>query len=196
MVAALSISPARTSRRGRAIPVRIVESVDGQDLLDASIALAHTQLVGQLADEAGVDARTMGTLGFLGALLAVDIAAADLLGAAWWVALITIGLAAICCLGPVLGIGLGASRRTDFGPDPAAFYSRYDGWPSTIARRQLLAELVSAFMSNASRLRIKQRALGAALAVLTVGLVASTFVAGLERVTPIGGTHERTHSRA
>jgi hypothetical protein len=56
----------RPARRERAISVRIVE---GDDLLDASLSLAHTQLVGQLADETSLDARTMGTLGFIGALL-------------------------------------------------------------------------------------------------------------------------------
>jgi hypothetical protein len=37
-------------------------------LLDASLALSRTQLLGQIADETSLDGRTMGTLGFNGAL--------------------------------------------------------------------------------------------------------------------------------
>lgn len=175
MVAAASISsvhtPIRMLRTGPVVPVRIVENIVGQDLLDASISLAHTQLAGQLADETGIDARTMGTLGFVGALLAVDIAAKDLLGVAWWVVLIALGAAACCCLGTVLGIGVGVARDPDFGPDPSGFYVRYAGARSSVAREQLLTDLVAAFANNASRLHTKRRALRTSLAVLAVGLV-------------------------
>ena len=184
------------SRRCPAIPVRVVEAVDGPDVLDASLALAHTQLVGQLADEASLDARTMGTLGFTGALLAVDIAAKDLLGAAWWTPLIALGLAAICCLSPTLGIGFGFARNTDLGPDPVAFCSTYDSRPASAAREQLLADLVAAFASNAQRLRAKQRALRTSLVVLAVGLTASMLIVGVDRPTTIGSAHARPPAQA
>jgi hypothetical protein len=194
MVATASRSRTRIpprSRRRPAIPVRVVEAVDGPDVLDASLSLAHTQLVGQLADETSLDARTMGTLGFTGALLAVDIAAKDLLGAAWWTPLIAIGLTAACCLSPTLGIGFGFARDTDLGPDPIAFCSTYDRRPARAAREQLLADLVAAFSSNARRLRAKQRALRAALVILALGLSASTVIVGIDRPTTIGSAHER-----
>lgn len=168
-----------------------MEAVDGPDLLDASLSLAHTQLVGQLADETSLDARTMGTLGFTGALLAVDIAAKDLLGAAWWTPLIALGLAAICCLSPTLGIGFGFARKTDLGPDPVAFYSAYGSRPSRAARQQLLSELVAAFARNAQRLHAKKRALRTSLVILVLGLTASTVIVGVNRPTTIGSAHER-----
>lgn len=56
----------------------------GDDLLDASLGLAQTQLLGQLADETSIDGRAMGVLAFSGALLAADVAAKDTLGR-WWV---------------------------------------------------------------------------------------------------------------
>lgn len=85
------------------VPVRVVENFGDGDLLDASLALASTQLVGQLADETSLDARTMGTLGFAGALLAIAVAAKDVLGAAWWAPVVVIVCAVGCCLSPTLG---------------------------------------------------------------------------------------------
>ena len=64
-----------------------------QDLLSDSLALARTQLASQIADENSLDGRTMGTLGFNGALLAADLVARGLLGPYWWTPLIAIGLA-------------------------------------------------------------------------------------------------------
>jgi hypothetical protein len=199
MVATASRSSTRIpprSRRRPAIPVRVVEAVDGPDLLDASLSLAHTQLVGQLADETSVDARTMGNLGFTGALLAVDVAAKDLLGAAWWTPLIAIGLATACCLSPTLGIGFGFPRNTDLGPDPLASYSSYGSRPSRAARQQLLSELVAAFASNAQRLHAKKRALRASLVILVLGLVASTVIVSVDRPTTLRSTYERQQAHA
>lgn len=178
-----------------AVPVRIVERARGDDLLDASLALAHTQLVGQLADETSLDARTMGTLGFAGALLAVDIAAKDLLGAAWWALLISIGAAAACCLSPALRLGFDSVHDTDLGPDPVAFHATYASRPSTAAREQLLADLASAFSSNAQRRRSKQRALLGALVVLMLGLLTAAAVFGADHSSTIGSPHEQRQAR-
>jgi hypothetical protein len=57
------------------------------ELLGDSLALARTQLAGQIADENSLDGRTMGTLGFNGALLAADLVARGLLAAALLIAL-------------------------------------------------------------------------------------------------------------
>ena len=45
--------------------------------LEATLELAQTQLLAQIADETSLDGRTVGILAFLGALLAVDVAAKD-----------------------------------------------------------------------------------------------------------------------
>lgn len=172
-----------------AVPVRVVEDADGRDLLDASLALAHTQLVGQLADETSLDARTMGTLGFAGALLAADIAAKDLLGRAWWTPLVAIGLATACCLSPALGIGFGLFRHADLGPDPDAFYSAYGSEPSQVGREQMLADLAAALARNAERLRAKQHALRLSLMILLIGLFASAVAVAASPPSTIGATH-------
>ena len=181
MVASASVSVGPLARRTRVMPVRVIADYDGQDLLDASLSLAHTQLVAQLTDEANLDARMTGTLGLTGALLAADIAAKDLLGGgAWWMMLIAIACATACCLGPAFGIGGNVSRHTDVGPDPIAFYADFVGQPPRRARELLLTELMAAVENNSRRLRAKQHALRTALLILVLGLVASATVVAVE----------------
>lgn len=174
-----------------AVPVRIVGVARGDELLDASLALAQTQLVGQLADETSLDARTMGTLGFAGALLAVDVAAKDLLGTAWWALLVAIGTAAACCLRPALALGFDGVNETDLGPDPFVFHATYGSRPSHAARKQLLADLGTAYARNVRRHRAKQRALQAALVALMLGVLASAAVFSIDHHSSIGSPHEQ-----
>ncbi len=124
------------------------EAGSSAGLLDAALSLARTQLVGQLADETSVDGRTMGTLGFSGALLAACLAVRNLLGAFWWMPLIVLGVAALCCLGPTLGLGIDFRRGTDLGPIADAFYLLYSAEPLARAREQLLSDLGRAFSNN------------------------------------------------
>ncbi len=168
-------SPSRVVRardRCPGIPVRIAEGADGQDLLAASLSLAQTQIAGQLAEETSVDARAMGVLGFTGALIGADIAVRVLLGSGWWIPLIPLGLAALVCLGSILGPHV---SRADFGPAPGAFYASYSGQPFALARRQLLAELVAAIAQNARRTATKRRAVRASIVLVGVGLAGSAI---------------------
>ncbi|MGC2373524.1 MAG: hypothetical protein WA484_06595 [Solirubrobacteraceae bacterium] len=147
-------------------------------LLDASLSLARTQLVGQLADETSVDGRTMGTLGFSGALLAADLAARSVLGAFWWMPLLVLSVAALCCLGPTLGLGIDFARGTDLGPIADDVYRVYRAEPASEACEQLLFDLYRAFSNNASRLRAKERALWLAVVILVTGLpISAAFIA-------------------
>ena len=177
MVASTAVSLGPLTRRTPVTPVRVVADFDGQDLLDASLALARTQLVAQLTDEANLDARMTGTLGLTGALLAADLAAKDLLaGGAWWIMLIVITCATACCLGPAFSVGGNIARHTDVGPDPIVLYTEFVGQPPRRARELLLTELMAAIENNARRLSAKQRALRAGLFILVLGLVASAIV--------------------
>lgn len=147
-------------------------------LLDAALSLAQTQLVGQLADETSVDGRTMGTLGFSGALLAACLAVRSLLGAFWWMPLIVLGLAALCCLGPTLGLGIDFRRGTDLGPIADVFYLLYSAEPLVRAHEQLLSDLGEALTNNAHRLQAKERTLRVAVAILVIGLPLSAAFIG------------------
>jgi hypothetical protein len=148
-------------------------------LLDAALSLAQTQLVGQLADETSVDGRMMGTLGFSGALLAADLAARSVLGAFWWTPVVVLSVAASCCLGPMLELGVDLGRGTDLGPNANALYRAYGGQRSTAPAEQLLSDLDIALSSNARRLRAKQRALRVAVLALAVGFPVSAAFIGL-----------------
>jgi hypothetical protein len=147
-------------------------------LLDAALSLAGTQLVGQLADETSVDGRMMGTLGFSGALLAACLAARSLLGAFWWMPLLVSGTAALCCLGPTLGLGVSLGRGTDLGPIADSFYRAFRTEPLSAARELLLSDLGKAFSNNANRLQVKERSLRVAVAILVIGLTVSAGFIG------------------
>jgi hypothetical protein len=134
--------------------------VDRPAPLEATLELAQTRLLAQIADETSLDGRTVGILAFLGALLAVDVAAKDILGTWWWTPLVGVGLATLPCLRSIL------SKDTDLGPLSVTFYATYGGHPSTAAREQLLADLADAFENNAARMKTKRSSLRWALAII------------------------------
>ncbi len=166
-----------------AVPIPVANARDPQTppglLLDVALSLAQTQLVGQLADETSVDGRTMGTLGFSGALLAADLAARASLGVLWWIPVLVLGTSALLCLGPMLEFGEDFARVTDLGPKANAFYLLYVAQPPQRTREQLLSDLDQAFSSNTFRLRRKERALRGAVVILATGLPLSTVLIGL-----------------
>jgi hypothetical protein len=156
-------------------------------LLTASLALAQTQMLAQLADETSLDGRTMGVLAFNGALLAADVAAKDILGRWWWVPIVALGLATLICLRSVL------NKESDLGPLASTFYETYgayEGERSVEARKQLLSDLGAAFEENAQRVKTKTRTLRQALAILGVGLVVATLLITLDSPTRLS-THEQ-----
>jgi len=149
---------------------------NAQDLLGESLALARTQLASQIADEASLDGRTVGTLGFNGALLAADLVARGLLGAYWWTPLIAVFLATLCCLRPALAIGLNFARPTDIGPPANRFYRAFARGPSRVGREQMLDDVSKAVANNARRFTAKRRALQTALIILAIGLGAAALL--------------------
>ncbi len=148
-------------------------------LLEAALSLAQTQIVGQLAEEAGVDGRTMGTLGFSGALFVGALAAKRALGAVWWIPVVVLAVAVLCCVAPTLGLGVDLGRDTDLGPNAKALYRTYGAQPSPALTERLLSDLDRALSSNARRLRAKKRALRVAVVALVVGLLVSAALTGV-----------------
>lgn len=151
-------------------------------ILDAALALAETQLLAQVADDASFDGRTTGLVGLNGALLATDIAAKDPLGHFWWSPL------------PVLLLSTGLMLRTLFGPDrkgldvgarAGLFYEKAGELESIPARELLLAELNKAFEFNIDRIRRKRRRLLRALTVLLAGLTVAALLITFDRPTKL-----------
>ena len=143
---------------------------DESIVLDASLAHSETQLLAQIADETSLDGRTMGVLGFNGALLAADVAAKDLLGTWWWSPLPFVVAATALCLRSVF------SKDTYLGPEALTFYAAYGGQSAGAARRQLLADLDVAFKANSNRAREKAAVLRWALGILTGGLIIAALL--------------------
>jgi hypothetical protein len=150
-----------------------------EDLLEAALELAQTQLLAQISDETSIDGRTMGVLAFLGALLAADVAAKDILGTWWWTPLVGIGLATLPCVWSIL------TGDTDLGPRSFEFYANYGAHPSGLARKQLLTDLDEAFLANAGRVKTKRRCLRWALAIISVGLITASLMITLDTPTTI-----------
>ncbi len=161
--------------------VEVSRSDRPEDLLEASLDLAQTQLLAQIADETSLDGRTMGVLAFLGALVAADVAAQGVLGKWWWTALIGVGLATMPCLYSVF------ARDTKLGPQSLTFYTTFGGYPSTVARQQLLADLDVAFRANSARVKRKRRCLRAAVCTTAVGLIGASLMVTLDTPTTMKG---------
>ncbi len=140
------------------------------DLLNATLDVAQTQLLAQITDETSLDGRTMGILAFNGGLLAADVAAKELLGKWWWIPLVALGLPTLICLRSAL------AKETNLGPLAITFYASYGGQPSVPSREQLLADLGDAFDENAERVKSKTKRLRWALGILVVGLVAAALM--------------------
>jgi hypothetical protein len=154
----------------------MVESSEGYEepkdgdlsaVLDATLALSQTQLLAQIADETSLDGRTMGILGFNGALVAADIAAKGLLGSWWWMPLPFVLIATLLCARSVF------AKDTFLGPEALTFFANYGGQSSKLARETLLADLDVAYQSNSDRAREKTASLRGALTVLALGLAVS-----------------------
>lgn len=185
-------------------------SVDKGAVADAALALAGTQLAAQVADEASLDGRATGLVGFSGALLALTAAARPQLGPAWWApipVLIIVSVLLIWVLAAgsrprdfIAEIRRKKPRRTmDIGVKAAAFYTKWAGGSSIEARERLLFDLGEAYDHNVKRLDYKRRWLQIAIAVLIAGLLVAAALITVERpgmMSPCQHHLSQCHSQA
>jgi hypothetical protein len=150
-----------------------------RDVLDAMLALSHTQILAQVTDEASLDSRTVGLLAFNGALLGGTLAAKSLLGHYWWTPFVGVGIATLPCLWSVF------KKKSAFGPPALEFYKEFGG-ESLRARTQLLSDLDDTFDFNAYRVKWKAWRLRFAISALVVGLVVAALSIAVIRPTTIG----------
>lgn len=148
-------------------------------IVDAALGLAEAQLLAQVADDASVDGRATGLVGFNGALLAAAIAARELLGPYWLAPVVVVGVVTLMLLLGVLyekrGDFLSKPYRLALGVDPGLFYETFADRSSVDARERLLGDLADAFEGNATQITRKRRWLQSA----TLSLVAGLAVAAL-----------------
>jgi hypothetical protein len=158
-------------------------------LVDAALALVETQLLAQATEDASLDGRTTGLLGFNGALVAATIAAKELIGVFWFVPLVvlagvTLGFLWILYGGKKLRHLLTDLRhlpnRGDIGIPAGKFYEENAMGSSLEGRERLLYDLSSAFEENAIRIRRRQRALQRATIALVLGLVVAGILIAID----------------
>jgi hypothetical protein len=154
------------------------ETVEQRDVLDAMLALSHTQILAQVMDEASLDSRTVGLLAFNGALLGGTLAAKSLLGYYWWTPFVGVGLSAIPCLWSVF------KKTSAFGPQALCFYREF-GAEGLRSRTQLLSDLDDTFSFNAGRVKWKAWRLRIAISTLVVGLIGAALLIAVVRPTTI-----------
>lgn len=174
--------------------VRTVSAVnrEPEDLLEASLEVVQTQILAQLTEETSIDGQTMGWLAFLGALLAVDIAAKGFLSEWWWTPLVGVGAATVPCLWSLF------SGAPQLGPRIVLFYERYGGHDAKAARTQLLADMYASFRRNGARVKWKRRRLRIAVLITIVGLSGAALMITLDTPTklPGHGTQNKSHGHA
>jgi hypothetical protein len=158
------------------------------ELLQATLDLAQTQLIAQGTAESSLDGRTIGLLALNAALAAADVAARDLLGPAWWTPFFFVLTSSVVCACSV------ASKEPYYGPFALEFYTGYRTYGSGSARETLLASLDQAFQENALRIKFKKSCLRWALGILGVGLVVSALVILLYPPTK-AGIHASTNGK-
>ena len=164
---------------------------------DAALALVETQLLAQVADDASLDGRATGLIGFNGALLAAVIAAKELLvlGPLWPSPIGVIAAATLMLLRSLYG---GRRRRDqrdhELQPRPNRegvsvgvradeFYEQYAEGPALDARERLLDDLALSFDKNSERIIRKRRWLQTATLFLIAGLAVAALVIDLDRPT-------------
>ncbi|HEV7585181.1 MAG TPA: hypothetical protein VGO14_05330 [Solirubrobacteraceae bacterium] len=157
-------------------------------LADTSLALAQTQLLAQVADDASVDGRATGLIGFNGALFAgtIAIATTELVGDLWLAPVAVLALVTMMLLwGLYDGRGdlAHAPRRMNLGASAGEFYETYGAGDPLDARERLLKDLAQDFEKNAKRITRKRRWLQAATLVLVVGLAVAGLLIAVDRPT-------------
>src|SRR5271166_2537178 len=120
---------------------------DRSVIADVALALAGTQILAQVADDASLDGRATGLIGFNGALLAVTIAAKGLLGTFWWAPQVVVVISTLMLLRALYGrfidqrsskLGL---HSADIGVGARPFYEGYAEQPALAAQEVLLRDL-------------------------------------------------------
>jgi len=157
--------------------------------VEAALFAAQTQLLAQVADDASLDGRSTGLVGFNAATVAATIAAKDLLGRYWWVPLPSLGLSTLILVVSLFGrlesLLTKNEGALDLGKAAAAFFEDYGDRPRLRALEQLLADLGAAFSANARQISAKRRRLQASIAILLAGLTVAAVLIALNRPTKL-----------
>jgi hypothetical protein len=185
---------------------------------DAALALVEAQLLAQVADDASLDGRATGLIGFNGALLAAAIAAKELLklGPFWPSPIAVVIVTTLMLLWALYGGRRRLDRRSgNEAPQPQPnrvgvsvgiradkFYEQYAEGPPLEARERLLDDLATSFEKNSRRITRKRRWLQAATLFLIAGQAVAALLIDLDRPTNMERTwlkksssHQNSYAR-
>lgn len=174
---------------------------------DAALALVETQLLAQVTEDANLDGRTTGLLGFSAALAAVTVAAKEAIGFLWPVPLGVLGAVTFVFLWILYGGSelrhilrdlLHPPNRVGFGVPAWAFYEKFIGTSPLKARERLLEELAEEVKENTTRISQQQRRLQAATFLMVAGLLVAGLLIAFDRPTKMktcSGKSPQCHSR-
>lgn len=149
-------------------------------MLEAAIFVAQTQLLAQVADDASLDGRSTGLVGFNAAIVAATIAAKEVLGTYWWTPLpplfVSTLILVVTLFGRLESLLTKNEGALDLGKPAATFFEKYGSRRRLEALKQLLADLGAAFSANAKQIAAKRRRLQVSIGIFLAGLtVAAVF---------------------
>ena len=166
-------------------------------VLETAILVAQTQLLAQVADDASLDGRSTGLVGFNAAIAAATIAAKEVLGTYWWTPLpsllVSTLILVVTLFGRLESLLTKNEGALDLGKTAATFFERFGGNPRLKALKQLLADLGAAFDANAKQIAAKRRRLQVSIGFLLAGLTVAAILIALNRPTTMERTCPSSH---
>jgi hypothetical protein len=156
-------------------------------VLETTIFVAQTQLLAQIADDASLDGRATGLVGFNAAIAAATIAAKVILGTYWFAPLpplfVSTVILVVSLFGRLESLLTKSEGALELGKPAATFFEQYGSRRRLKALKQLLADLGAAFDGNTKQIAAKRRRLQASIAVFLAGLTVAAVLIVLNRPT-------------
>lgn len=167
-------------------------------MLEASIFVAQTQLLAQIADDASLDGRATGLVGFNAAIAAATIAAKEVLGGYWLAPLpplfVSTLILVVSLFGRLESLLTKNKEALELSKPAATFFEEYGSQRRLKALKQLLADLGAAFEANAKQIAAKRRRLQASIAILLAGLTVAATLITLNRPPTMEKTCQSSHA--
>jgi hypothetical protein len=177
---------------------RARKRADEVAVLEAIIFVAQTQLLAQIADDASLDGRATGLVGFNAAIAAATIAAKEVLGAYWLAPLpplfVSTLILVVSLFGRLESLLTKNEGALELGKPAATFFEKYGSRRRIKALKQLLADLGAAFDSNAKQIAAKRRRLQLSIGIFLAGLTVAAVLITLNRPTTMGKTCPSSHA--
>jgi TRAP-type uncharacterized transport system fused permease subunit len=146
--------------------------VDHLSNLSMMIAHASNLLRDQIQDVDELATKALGVLAVDGSVFALLVAVRGDVSRLWWIPAVVFVVA-----GVLLVFTAFPHSKLDAGPPPASWYANYGTEPQLMAKRQLLADFVTAYERNDPVLARRNTIFRAGFAVFIAGVVGFAILA-------------------